>query len=314
MPVLKLVKAEKQTHTQTDTIVITKDVLAEWDLPPFQRPLKANAKVLALAEELKSNGGVMPGVLTIGVLKSKKYLVDGQHRKHAFEISGIEEGYSDVRFRVYDSMAEMAEDFVQLNSVLVRMRPDDILRGLEGSNDALTVLRQKCPFVGYDQIRRGTAAPIVSMSALLRCWVGSGNDTPRAASGSATELARTLSIEEADTCAGFLRVAMTAWGKDQEYFRLWGNLNLTVCMWIYRRMVLTSHSVKVSRISREMFGKCMAALSASPDYLDWLLGRQMGDRDRAPAYRRIKACFVRRIETETGKKQMFPQPEWAHGN
>ena len=51
-------------------------------------------------------------------------------------------------------MAEMGDAFVALNSRLVNMRPDDILRGLEGSIPALQEIRASCPFVGYDQIRQ----------------------------------------------------------------------------------------------------------------------------------------------------------------
>src|SRR5262245_25312391 len=100
---LKLVKAERQTQTNTDTIVITKRTLTEWKIPPFQRDCRVNAKVIALAEELKHNGGVFPGILTIGILKgATRFIVDGQHRCKAFEISELEEAYSDVRFRLYE--------------------------------------------------------------------------------------------------------------------------------------------------------------------------------------------------------------------
>lgn len=311
---LKLVKeAQRETQTKTDTILITTKVISEWKLPPFQRELRVNAKVAALGEELKNNGGVFPGVLTIGLLKSQKYLVDGQHRCEAFKISGIEEGYSDVRYRVYESMHEMAEDFVLLNSVLVRMRPDDILRGLEGSNEGIRLIRQRCPIVGYDQIRRGTNSPIVSMSALLRCWFGSGRDVPSNSGQAAMDVAKSLTIDDAERVSDFLTLALKAWGRDPEYARLWGNLNLTLCMWLYRRICLSSWSPRSPKLTKEMFCKCLQTLSTSTDYLEWLLGRQLSERDRSPAFRRIKSAFVKRIEHETGKRVSMPSPDWAHG-
>lgn len=308
---LKLIKPDKTTGTSVDTIMVTKEIVKEWKLPPFQRPLRPNAKVMALAEEFKSNDGVFPGILTIGILKGAKYLVDGQHRVAAFTMSDVEEGYSDVRYRYYDSMAEMADDFVRLNSVLVKMRPDDILRGLEGSSAALTKIRTQCTFVGYDQIRRGTANPIVSMSALLRCWFGSSRDIPASAAPTAMEVVNVLTDEDSDHIINFLNMAMRAWGRDPEYFRLWSNLNLTMCMWIYRRVVLKAGGPRVPKISKEMFVKMLTALTASADYLEWLVGRNLSDRDRSPCYRRVKQTFVKRLEAETGTKAAFPAPEWA---
>ncbi len=53
------------------------------------------------------------------------------------------------------------------------------------------------------------------------------------------------------------------------------------------------------------------ALSADANYLDWLPGRLLNDRDRSPALQRIKTVFARRLsDTVTGKFNM-PQPAWA---
>jgi len=45
---------------------------------------------------------------------------------------------------------------------------------------------------------------------------------------------------------------------------------------------------------------------------NWLVGRLSNNRDRAPAYNRIKAIFLRRIMEETGKKSVLPAPDRAH--
>lgn len=80
---LQLVKgltpAPKAVRSQMDTIEITQPLADSWLLPPFQRPLKVNQKVLDLAELLNQTG-VMPGVITLGHIGKDVYLVDGQHR------------------------------------------------------------------------------------------------------------------------------------------------------------------------------------------------------------------------------------------
>jgi len=302
---------QRQTQTRVDTIIVSPALISTWKVPPFQRPIRTNSKVLDLVETLRMDGGVLPGILTIGILEGATYIVDGQHRVEAFRLSELAEGFTDVRYRYYETMAEMAEDFVRLNSQLVKMRPDDILRGLEGTSKGLQYIRELCPFVGYDQIRRGPHAPMISASMLLRAWTGAVHATPRANGQSSIDMLRSLSTEEAAHCVEFLLAADKAWGRDQEYARLWGLLNMTLCMWIYRRTVLTAYSAKVPKLSKDLFRKCLIALSATSDFVEWLVGRNLTERDRSPAYGKIKTIFVRTIERELGKKVSFPKPEWA---
>jgi hypothetical protein len=313
---LKIVKPstdpERATQTTMDTIVITPAEVAKWLNPPFQRPLRVNAKVRAIAEKIKETE-VLPGIVTLGVLAKDTYLLDGQHRREAFLISGVLEGYCDVRVHHFASMADMGREFVELNSRIVNLRPDDILRGLEGSNEALVYLRKQLPFVGYDMIRRNERAPILSMSLMLRSWFASSYEVPSSAStGSAMNLGESLTMETAHECVAFFRLCEKAWGRDSEYSKLWGSLNLTICAWLYRRVVL-SKDPKVMRVSPDLFCKGMMALSASDNYMSWLIGRMLADRDRSPCYSRMKTLVVKRIELETGKKLRWPQPSWAHG-
>ena len=76
---------EKKTRTVKDTIEFTRETLASWVDPPFQRPLRVNEKVLAVAEKIAADGGVIPGIWTLGVLNGVTYLIDGQHRINALK-------------------------------------------------------------------------------------------------------------------------------------------------------------------------------------------------------------------------------------
>jgi len=316
---LKGREAPKAKRSAMETMIFSRDEVLTWKLPPFQRPLRVNAKVLGLSEQLKVDGGVIPGVLTLGRLGSDKtfYVVDGQHRIESFKLSELKECIADVRIFPATSMAELAQEFVELNGRLVNMRPDDILRGLEESLPQLRRVRASCDFVGYGQIHRSTAgSALIGMSALLRCWHMGRAEFPARHSPPAHELAVTLDADEADKLILFMQTARSAWGVDQENYRLWGSLNLTICMWLWRRLVLdkTRGAKRYVILSPDDFRKCLMQVSADEGYLEWLVGRQMGERDRAPCYTRLRSNFVKRLQAGNDKaKVMLPQPSWVIG-
>lgn len=309
---------QKTTRTTVDTIQFDRKMIAGWDLPPFQRGEKINARVREVSEGVKADGGVLPGILTLGRIAgdSRTYLLDGQHRRAAFMLTDLDIGYADVRTHYFDNMADMGDEFVRLNSSLVRMRPDDILRGLQGNLPALASIKERCKFVGYDMIRRSDKSPIVSMSFTLRMWRGSAHDIPSPGTSgmSAAALAQNLTQEDADQLVAFLAIAYAAWGRDQEYQRLWSGLNLILCAWLYRRTVIGQHSAKTPKLTPDLFKKCLMSVSANSPYLDYLVGRHVGERDRSPAYNRLKIIFADRIMEETKKKAYMPAPEWASNN
>lgn len=304
---------QRATRTKVDTILLTPQLIKSWKNPPFQRPLRVNDKVMALAEQIKADGGVLPGMITLGILDSDTYRVDGQHRSEAFLISGLQEGFADVRYHWFDSMAEMSQEFERLNSALVRMRPDDILRAREASSEPLSTLRTKCPFIGYDMIRRGPRAPLVGMSLALRSWFASEPEVPTAGGVSAVGCAERLTSDEAETLIGLLSLCYETWGRDIEYHRLWSALTLTLVSWLYRRTVIGQYSSASTRLTKDLFRKGLSALSADERHLEYLVGRMLNDISRAPTYNRMKAIFALRIEGETGKKIKLPSPAWAHG-
>lgn len=301
-------------RTTVDTIEITPEVVASWVLPPFQRPLRVNEKVRELAERVKRDGGVLPGVVTLGAVDGKLHLLDGQHRREAFLLSGCKTGFADVRTFHLASMAEMGAEFVALNSSLVQMRPDDVLRGLEGTIEALARIRGECPFVGYDMIRRYSRSPVLSMSTVLRCWAGSATDVPANVSTSARHLALALTDSETNHLIGFLEQSFRAWGREPEAYRLWSALNLTVCMWLYRQVVCGDGGPTTTKVTPDVFGKCLMSVAGDSMYRDWIFGRRMTDEDRAPCYRRLRKIVGERIEAEGFRARHLPQPAWAEHN
>lgn len=311
--------APKSQSSRMETMIVSIDQVRQWRVPPFQRPIRINAKVMSIAEQLKRGEVMISGIVTLGKIARDPthYIVDGQHRLEAFRISELAEIIVDLRIIEFDDMAEMAEEFVRLNSALVRMRPDDILRGLEPTSTVLGTIKKECPFVGYDQVRRGNANAILSMSAVLRCWAGSAGETPTATAGagiSASQVAAQMDADSTQQLVRFLKCAFEAWGRHPEYYRLWSNLNLCLTMWLWRQLVLDTQrggNKRIVVLTEAQFRKCLTALTASANYLDWLIGRNMTERDRSPAYAKIKELFVSRLSTETTRKVQLPQPSWA---
>lgn len=315
--------APKSQRSQMETRIIDQDEVSSWKVPPFQRPLRVNDKVRAVSEKLKCDGGCIEGILTLGKVNGDRtvWIVDGQHRIEAFKISHLKECIADVRLVHYDTVEDMSEAFVNLNSQLVRMRPDDLLRAAEGRSEAMTLIRAACPFVGYEQVRRrDTKGPVLSMSAVIRCWYGSSGETPnQKLLGSVSQAALDMAQSDARACAEFLVVAYEAWGGDPEYFRMWGILNLCMCMWMWRQYVTVENiprSRRATTITKDDFKRCLMSLSASSNYLDWLAGRLLGDRDRSPCYSHIRRIFSARLQEihPNTKGIKFLQPAWYSQN
>jgi hypothetical protein len=313
-------KIPKSAISLMETALFTREQASAWVVPPFQRPLRVNEKVRALAEDLKANGGFIDGVLTLGKLKGDRvtYIVDGQHRREAFLISELPEAIADIRTMTFDEMSEMADQFVLLQSSLVRMRPDDVLRGLEPTTRSLQIIRKTCDFVGYDQIRRGgPGSPVVGMTSVLRAWFGSAFETPLShrAGTTSSQMAKEMADLEVTNLCKFLHLAHSAWGRDGAYGRLWTALNIGLCMWLYRRIVLDQDRTGAKRhiiLNGEQFKKCLMALSAADDYVDWLANRSMTDHHRGPCYRRMRTMFAARlVEDGISEKPKFPQPAWV---
>src|SRR5690348_13259959 len=110
--------SEKKTGTHVETIEFTKEEAASWIVPEFQRGVRVNQNVKDVAAQIGADGGVIPGIITFGVLSKQEYLIDGQQRREAFLLSGKEKGYADARYYHADSMADMSREYVRLNQHL----------------------------------------------------------------------------------------------------------------------------------------------------------------------------------------------------
>jgi hypothetical protein len=297
--------------------ILSLEEMFSWTLPVFQREEQQTKKVIEFADELRTNGGMVSGVILLGMLRGSTdgivYLVDGQQRRNGCNISGRTEFIANVILKQYDSMADMAQDYTRVNARLVPFKPDDLLRAYEITHPNLKQLHDDCPFLGYGNIRRAEdRSPVLGMSAVLKCWFGSGLATP-GAQGLATTLVDQLDETQRQTLTVFLLTAYNAWGSDRQYGRLYANLNLTMCMYLYRKLVLDPGNRRVP-LPLDMFRKCLMSVSANSTYIDWLQGRSVSERDRSPCYKRVKSIFAERLTQEyNGKIFKLPKPDWLLG-
>lgn len=321
IPIRGAKDAPKADRSKMETILLTPAILESWTLPPFQAPLRLNAKVHQIGDELRNQGGipVISGVITLGILPNDTalYLLDGQHRRAAAMESGKTEFLADVRVKAFDSMEEMAKEFLELNTSISKKSPDDQLRALSESCKPLQFIAKECPFIGYRYIRANLDSPVIGMAAALRRWHGSGFETPAVggASGSAINLALKFTVEDAEQLVRFMQVVFAAWGKDIENRTLWQALNMTMCMWMWRVLVLDrdrTGSRRYAVLTVDQYRHCLMAVSADAEYVAWLAGRNMAERDRAPCYRRLRAAFISHLQSEMRGKVKMPQPLWMN--
>lgn len=308
----------------------TAEILA-WPLPEgIQRLLSVNEKVRLVAKEIAATG-LMPGVVTLGNLDGVSYLLDGQHRRAALELSGLQQVWICIRTINYESVEQMARDFVKLNSQLVSLRPDDILRPLEKTTPELAQIRAACPFIGYGRATRGARRDGVtlSMSMAIRCWLrarmhtpgGHGGGTPSRKDNASAALVHALvhgqdGPAEIKAMIDFYNTLAAAWGHDPEYQSLWGAFNLTMCAWIWRRTVMNRYSARSIVMTVQEFQRCAMTLTSDERYLDWLVGKGVTDKTRSPGYGRICNNMTKRymqIHNITKRANVrWPKPEWAN--
>jgi hypothetical protein len=306
-------KAQRTTKTRVDTIAFTLAELESWKKPKFQREIKFTKKMDEVVEDIRASGGVFPGIITLGVLDGTNdiYKIDGHHRCEAFKKSGCGTGYADVRW-LYGSMEDFAEEYKLLNGCISRQHADDLLRADAIGNPKIERLRSECRVIAFAPRKTGKVS--VSMSMVLRSWANARRGTPAARGKAASGIDIIQQIEDVELAhlTRFINLCESAWGRDQEYAQLWNQMNLTMCMWLYNRLVVEKPAPmsRLKQLTTALFEKCLMSLSADSKYVEWLRGRN-GAVHRSPCYTRVKEHFAARLKEETGVKHNLPQPDWA---
>lgn len=324
----------KKDLARMEVMEITPEGLSEWKLPGMQRPLirtkrteEAAAEMQQEAAKNKDASATITGVITLGKIGRDTFLIDGQHRLYgAFLLACrellvhggvlVKRALVDVSLRTFEDDAEMAREFIRLNSQLNPTKPDDVMRALAFASPHLQRIEKALPFIGYDLTRENKKTKMLSMSSAIRTWFGSGGIVPAPGPTAPEIVNKYLDEQHTDKLIEFYNMCVEAGWNHESFRRLWSALNLGIVMWIYRRVVLGEtmrygaggHAPMV--LTREQFIVCLRTLM-EPKYMEDLVGHSLRYQDRVPCYTRIKEHFTPALKDMGIEAPRFPMAQWT---
>jgi hypothetical protein len=152
-----------------------------------------------------------------------------------------------------------------MQTSICRSTPDHRLQSLEPRCPNLLHFREGCKdIVTYGRVIKGRGR-VLPVSHALRCWASSNEDPPAKNVTNTEILAQGLTALDVQQLSGLLHSLIRVWGDQREYKCLWGPLNLTLCMWLYRRMVIgvPAPAPNVTRLTSGQFEAGVAGLTHS---------------------------------------------------
>lgn len=300
--------------------VLTQEVFESWDSPPFQRPVSVGKNVAKASLTMQDTGCIMTAIY-LGVWEGKTYIVDGQHRRVAFIGSGLDRVVAPVITKYYKDdtpgLLEMCEDFLLIQAHIKNPTANDKLRALEPMSSGLQKIRKECPFVGYGGFRCNKNSPIVSMAQVIRSMVTSGQEELGSPAKSAVVHAREMTLHEANSLTIFLKLAFEAWGRDKEHKPLWTPMNMSLCLWFFRRMLKAPSPNKDSKgdVTQQQFSNIFFELLSNRRYRSLLQansGGRLGDPEvRNPVLKELMRAIKRSLKRDKVRDYYMPDPSWA---
>lgn len=320
---MRLIKTDKKSLLDyapfdVEKIIITHEIVEGWKKPPFQRPVAIGRNLGKLAVNLQDDEFLLTTIY-LGVLDGVTYIVDGQHRKEAFIASGLRRLVAPVTTRYYPDgtagLTRMCEDFLKINTHVKNPTANDKLRALEPTNPLIGKIREDCPFVGYSGFRRSDSSPIVSMAQAIRALVISAQEAPGSAGRSAVDHAVEMRSSEVNGLKTFLKLAYESWGRDAENKYLWSPMNLTMCLWFFRRMLRSpSSSGSLGNTTQAQFLDIFFGLMSNRRYRALLQGNKGGrlhdSNTRNPVCRELMKTIKAQLKKDGTKSPYIPKPSW----
>ncbi|CAB4131721.1 hypothetical protein UFOVP276_99 [uncultured Caudovirales phage] len=297
------------TDTKMDIRWVDKPEVAGWQKikPDFQRDMKpVNKKLLQVDKYIAANHAV-PGTIILGIVGDKIVIVDGRHRLSRFMLSSESKARIATRTEYADTMADLAVVYEIENSQLFSFISDDRLRSIATHSRPFAKLLRTFKDIGCNDKGK------LSATTLLKAWHLSNRGTPGPSPVLAEDVVHLLetSSEYAELLSRFLTMCFAAWGRDKEHGSMWSSVNLALCAWLWRNTVVTPSSAKIPRITDRQFMNGLMSLATDNRYSDFIKGRRLSKRDRAPVYTRIKSIVAARLADDMSKPISLPSPDWT---
>jgi hypothetical protein len=301
-------KKEKQQISNAEsceTKVVTREELLSWRVPKFQRDCHIERRpVQQFAQQIVEKGGVIAGVFHHGLVLDDPvvWLVDGQQRRAAAETTDFQKFQVNIRMTLFQSVAEMAQAYLDDQTQLVAHRVDDKLKAMQYTHPPLRkLIRSSC--AGIERIRATESSPRVSAATAIRAWSVSARDFPAGRASAGTRIADELTDDNVDSLIRFLSLTKEAWPWGRESNALWGALNMTMCSWFYRRF----HFDQAYRDKKLNFVAGLAAMNDQA-YLAFLRGKGVVDENIIASYRYFRDRMRPALSAAAGKRIRFPGP------
>lgn len=282
-----------------------------WKIPDWGREPKVNRHVLSVAEDLKECNH-LSSTLVLGVYDNTIWRIDGNHRLLGFLLSGIPNMLAHCMVHYCDGHKDMYRIYKIYQRHLRTPTKDDNLKGLAETRDPLQTIKNRCKFVTYETVN-DTESRRIRMSAVIRAWYDSVPYIPKHIRANIEEQAVKIEETEARKIVEFLLACKE--GLSIQVPFLWKPINITLLMWLYRRLVwgeidVESEDVEYSRLTKDEFILGMLGLQTNNYY--GTLGTRELERDRFGAYTSLMSYFKKSLHSMGVKRRLtLPiKPKW----
>lgn len=287
---------------------LSKEYLSSLIVPAYQRQQYLNAKRAPKIRAKIQASAMIPGIVyicEIDELSVRDVIHDGQQRT-AIALTTAHDSFTAhvIRCR-FETVAEAAEDYEELNSKVVNHKPDEMLKASAYRLPRLLRLMD-LDFLTYSSARSGAAK--VSVATALRAWRSAASiEAPIQTTVGVADIARTLSDQDVDGLTCFLRTVRESWGALKEHRGLYNVANLTITMWLYRMMVelKAEDQRRCTNLSLTEFSIGMQAL-VSPDYLCFLRGKGSDNEILESLLRAARPKIANRLRSVRQKMVRMP--------
>jgi hypothetical protein len=177
---------------------------------------------------------------------------------------------------------------------------NDRLHIMSALHEPLRFIARTCEnFVTYEFSLKHPA----TMGAVVRAWFDSKHEVPRhkTLKEQSKEIAALTQAEAVQICE-FLSVCKNFTFEASSRL-LWKPYNLTLCLWLYRRLVWQEDpAIKVSKLSPDDFGTLLSKL-VDDQYCVSLISKDISSRhDRVDTYKEMRKRFSTALTTHKSLK------------